>query len=164
MNNKQQILTLLKDIFNRWDELLTGMSEEQITAPQSPSDWSIKDEIAHLWGWQQRTLARSEAALHNREPAYPAWPGELDPDLEENLDRINTWIYETNRDKPWSSVYADWRTQFLRILELSEQLPENDLLDPGRYKWMGEYSLLESLEGTHEHHAEHLEELLARLG
>jgi hypothetical protein len=29
---------------------------------------------------------------------------------------------------------------------------------------MGEYSLLESLEGTHEHHAEHLDELLARLG
>ena len=48
MNEKEHILTALRDQFNRWEELLASMSEEQITAPHLPSDWSIKDVIAHL--------------------------------------------------------------------------------------------------------------------
>ena len=71
MNDKKQILTMLKEEFNRWENLLGGMSEEQITAPHLPSNLSIKDVIAHLRAWQQVSVARLEAALHNQQPAYP---------------------------------------------------------------------------------------------
>ncbi len=164
MNDKKQILIMLKEEFNRWEELLVSMSEEQTTAPNLSSNLSIKDVIAHLWAWQQLSVARMEAALHNREPEYPSWPERLGPDPEEDVDQTNAWIYETYRDKPWSSVYADWRAQFLRFLELSEEIPEKDLLDPARYAWMGEYPLSASLQGSYEHHEEHLESLLAQLG
>jgi hypothetical protein len=33
MNDKQHILTLLRQEFNRWEELLSSLSEEQITDP-----------------------------------------------------------------------------------------------------------------------------------
>jgi len=33
MNDKQQILTTLRGEFDRWEELLASLSEEQITAP-----------------------------------------------------------------------------------------------------------------------------------
>jgi hypothetical protein len=164
INDKNQILRMLNEEFNRWEELLAGMSEEQITDPHLPANWSMKDVIAHLWAWQQRSIARSEAALHNKEPEYPRWPERLEPDPDEDVDQTNAWIYETNRDKPWSSVYADWRAQFLRLLELSKEIPEIDLLDPGRYAWMGGYPLSASLLGSYEHHAEHHEQLLAGLG
>jgi hypothetical protein len=35
MNDKQHILTLLREEFSRWEELLAGLSEEQITAEHS---------------------------------------------------------------------------------------------------------------------------------
>ena len=52
MNDKKQIITTLKEEFNRWEELLASLSEEQITAPHLPSSLSIKDVIAHLRAWQ----------------------------------------------------------------------------------------------------------------
>ena len=71
---------MLNEEFNRWEHLLAGMSEEQITAPQLPANLSIKDVIAHLRAWQQRSIARLEAALLDREPEFPRWPEELVPD------------------------------------------------------------------------------------
>jgi len=164
MNSKKQIITMLEEEFSRWEELLASMSEEQITTPQPPSSMSIKDEIAHLWAWQQRSISRNEAAINGGEPAYPRWSDSVDLDPEEDVDQTNAWIYETYRDKPWQSVYTDWRAQYLRLVELSEAIPEEDLLDPGRYAWMGGYPLSESLMGSCEHHEEHLEQLLAGHG
>ena len=122
MNNKKQSLELLGDIFHRWERLLAGMSEEQITGPQQPSALSIKDEIAHLWAWQQRSVARMEAFLNHSEPQYPEWPYTVGPDPEEDVDQTNAWIYETNRNKPWPNVHEDWREQFQRLLQLVEEV------------------------------------------
>jgi hypothetical protein len=162
MNGKQQILTTLREEFSRWEELLASMSEEQITAPHLPSSLSFKDVIAHLRAWQQRSIARLEAAVLNREPEFPRWPAELDPDSEDDPAQINAWIYETYREQPWSSVHQDWREGFLRFLELGEAIPEKDLLDAGRYPWMEGQPLSLVLLGSYEHHHEdHLEPLLA---
>jgi hypothetical protein len=164
MNNKQHILTLLREEFNRWEALLASLNEEQITVRQLPANLSIKDVIAHLRAWQQVSIARLEAALLNREPEFPESPAEFDLDTENNVDGINAWIYETYRDRPWSSVYHDWKEGFLRFLELGEVIPETDLLDAGRYPWMRGYSLAASLLGSYEHHHDdHLEPLLAWL-
>ncbi len=163
MNDKNQILSMLDDIFNRWAELLANLGEEQIAVPLLPSSWSVKDVIAHLWGWQQISLARAEAALSNKEPIYPGWWEMFGPDPEEDVDRTNAWIYENSRDKPWTNVYTDWKTQFLRYLELIKEIPEKDLLEHGRYKWMGKYALSDSCMGSYEHHEEHMDKLLAWL-
>jgi hypothetical protein len=164
MNEKTQLLTALRDEFNHWDELLNSLPEEQITARLLPSDLSIKDVVAHLWSWQQRTVARMEAAANGTEPRNPGWPEGLDPETDEDLDKINAWIHETNLDKPWSQVYGDWRSQFARLLDLTESVPEADLMQPGKYSWLGDYPLSDVLEGTYEHHDEHRGSLLAWLG
>jgi hypothetical protein len=163
MNNKKQILTMLKEEFNRWEELLSGMSEAQITAPHLPADWSIKDVIAHLWAWQQRSIARLEAARRHRDPEFPRWPAEFDPEVEGEPNQLNAWIYETYREKPWSRVYGDWRAGFLRFLELGEGMPEKDLLEPGRYAWLEGHPLSFILRASYEHHEEHRGWLLAWL-
>lgn len=166
MNDKQHILTTLREEFNWWEELLASLSEAQITAPQLPDNWSIKDVIAHLRAWQQRSIARLEAALLNREPEFPKWPAELDPEVEGQPHELNAWIYETYRDQSWSNVYRDWREGFLQFLDLGEAIPEKDLLDPGRYPWLEGYPLAFILQASYEHHHEHqdyLAPVLARL-
>ena len=64
MNMKEHILGALREQFSSWEELLAGMSKEQITAPQFDLDWSIKDVMAHLWAWQEISIARMESGIH----------------------------------------------------------------------------------------------------
>jgi hypothetical protein len=157
MNEKQHILTALREEFNQWEALLASLSEAQITDPQLPENWSIKDVIAHLRAWQQRSIARLEAALLNRAPEYPAWPAQFDPEAEGEPHDLNAWLYASDRDQPWSSVHRDWREGFVRFLELAQAIPEKDLLEAGRYAWLEGYALIAVLQGSYEHHREHAE-------
>jgi hypothetical protein len=163
VNMKEHILTALKEQFERWEELLAGLSEEQITAPRFDYNWSIKDVMAHLWAWQQISIARMEAAMLNAEPKYPEWIAELHGDWEENVNQTNGWIYETYHKNPWSEVYQNWREGFLRLVALGEPISEKDLLDWNRYPWLKGYPLALILVASYDHHQDHLEKLLASL-
>ena len=169
MYMKNHILAALREEFNQWEEVLARLGEEQITAVRQPSALSIKDEIAHLWAWQQRSIARMEAAQNGEEPKMPQWwpnASVVRPNAsvasEENTDQINAQIYETYRDRSWTAVYEQWRTGFLRFMEVGEQISEPALLDASRYAWLSGYSLADILIGSYDHHQEHLEKLLAR--
>ena len=72
MNMKEHILAGLREQFERWEALLAGLSEEEITKPQFDLDWSIKDVMAHLWAWQQISIVRMEGGLKDRGPNIPA--------------------------------------------------------------------------------------------
>ncbi len=159
-NDKLAILATLREEYERWERLLTSLREEIITTPRLDGDRSIKDDVAHLWAWQQRTIARAEAALYDHDPQMPQWPAGLSPEAED-VDQINAWIYETNRTRSWSSIHQDWREGFLRLLDLAELIPEADMMTVGRYHWLPEYALAFILAASGEHHQEHREDLAA---
>ncbi|MDD2922646.1 MAG: ClbS/DfsB family four-helix bundle protein [Anaerolineales bacterium] len=161
MNNKTQIIAALKGEFNRWEELLNNLSEEQISAPNLIVALSIKDVIAHLHAWQQLSIARLEAAQWNREPELPQWLAGEDPESEDNLNTYNERIYQERRAQGWTNIRQLWKEGFLRFLELAETTPEQDLLEVGRYSWLKEYPLSAVLLGWHEHHQEHFEDVSA---
>jgi hypothetical protein len=158
MDDKTQIINRLRDEFGRWEELLGGLSEEQISAPDRIEALSIKDIVAHLTTWQEISVARMEAGLQDNEPVFPGWPAGLDPDAD-NVDAINAWIYERHRGAPWEEIHREWRERFLRLIELGEAVPEKVLMEAGRYAWIEGYALAAVLVGTYEHHEEHREPL-----
>lgn len=159
MNMKGHILSALKEQFENWNQLFGSMSEEQITTPQFDLNWSIKDVVAHLWGWQQISIARMEGGVHNQNPKFPMWASELQTGWEENADQTNAIIHQANHLLPWSKVYLNWRDGFLRFLELGEHIPERDLLDENKYTWLSGRSLALTLLASYDHHQEHLEKL-----
>ena len=164
MNNKAEILSMLRDEFDRWEEVLNGLSPQQITAPNFLSEWSIRDTLAHLMAWQTRSIARLEGALLGKDPEFPKWPTQWDPDLVDDPEQINAWIYTTYRLESWEGVHRAWRAGFQRFLELAEKIPEPDLLDPKRFTWMeGQPLALVLLSSYEHHHIDHLEPLLALL-
>ena len=164
MNMKDHILSALKEQFNDWEELLASLSEEQITAPHFDFDWSIKDVIAHLWAWQQISIARMEAGTLDNEPKFPKWIQDIGEDWEEDADRVNASTYETNHNKSWTEIHQNWKEGFLRFLELGNKISERDLLDGDRYPWLKGYSLAFILVASYDHHQEHLEKLIDWLG
>ncbi len=155
MNDKEDILRKLTDVFTNWQELISSLSEQQILQPLSPSDWTIKDIVVHMWAWQQASVARAEAALEDREPWYPGWWEVCGPDPEEDVDRTNAYIYNTYRDVAWLQVYGDWEEQFQRFVELNRQIPEQNMTEAGKYAWMGNSPLIASPRASWDHHQEH---------
>lgn len=159
MGEKEQILQLLEEEYQTWVNLLDNLTEEKITSIQFDG-MSIKDKLSHLWAWQQRSIARLKAALYNQKPVFPVWSEGLNAESEEDLDKVNGWIFDTLRDKPWRDVYADWKTGFQQLIALGKQIAEKDLMEIGKYAWLEDHSLCEVLSGSWEHHhVDHLEQL-----
>jgi len=159
MNMKEHILAALREQFDRWEELLASLSEEQLITPHFDYDWSIKDVMAHLWAWQQVSIARMEGGLRDQEPEYPQWILNLGANWEEDADQVNALIFDTNHAKPWSEIYQNWKNGFLRFLEVGHEIAERDLLDGDRYAWLNGYSLAFILVASYDHHQEHIEKL-----
>src|SRR5687768_9538384 len=159
MNMKEHILAALTEQFASWEELLASLSEEQITAPHFDFGWSIKDVMAHLWAWQQISIARMEAGVLHRELKLPKWILSLGQAWEKDADRVNALTFETNHERSWSEIYQTWKNEFLRFVELGNKISERDLLDGDRYPWLKGYSLAFILVASYDHHQEHLEKL-----
>ena len=164
MNDKAKIIRMLRDEFERWEELLGGLSEEQIIEPKRMEALSIKDIVAHVTTWQEISVARMEAALDHREPVFPGWPAELDPDTDEDLDRINAWIYESRRVSALEGNPPGMEGEVSALDRIGGGVPEKDLMEVGRYAWIEGYALAAVLVSSYEHHEEHLEALMELLG
>ena len=161
MNMKEHILAALQEQFDKWEEFLANLDEEQMVAPCFDLDWSIKDVLTHLWVWQQISSARMEGGLQDSEPHYPQWIVSAIENWEEDSERVNALTYEKYHAKSWPEVYESWRGGFLRLLELGNRISERDLLDGDRYPWLNGYSLAFILIATYDHHQEHYEKSIA---
>ena len=159
MNMKEHILAAVRDEFDNWEKLFSALSAEQIIQPRFDMDWSIKDVVAHLWAWQQISIARMEGGVLDREPEYPKWIVESIEYWDEDADRVNALTFERYHEKSWSEVYGDWRIGFHRFLDLASQIPERDLLAGDRYFWLHGYSLAGIMIASYDHHQEHIEKV-----
>jgi hypothetical protein len=160
MNDKQELLASLRAVFGDWEDLLADKSESEINAKGRADGWSIKDVIAHLMAWQQISIARLRATKLDAEPEYPAWLEGADPFFaEDHTGQFNARIRQIYQDEPWSIVYAAWKEGFTQFIELAEAVPEDLLFNAQRYPWLRGYALSAVVEGSFEHHREHLEEM-----
>jgi hypothetical protein len=159
MTMRTHILAALHEQFERWDTMLAGLSAQQATARTQPEAWSLSDEVLHLWAWQQRSIARLEAAHADREPVFPEWAPEIDPDAEGQAEAVNAWVIAHYQDRPWPEVYQQWRAGYLRFMEEGAALNEPDLLDASRYPWLNGYPAVWILLASYAHHQEHWDAL-----
>jgi hypothetical protein len=161
MSEHRQAIDALRAQFEQWEAALARLGEPRILAPTLPDGQSVKAIVGHLHAWQQLSVARLEAAQADTAPHMPAWLEGGDPEEDAATDRYNARIAALFRDRPWPEVHAAWREGFLRLLALAEALPVATLLDSARFPWLNGYAPLAVLQGSHEHHVEHLDELLA---
>ncbi len=160
MNMQEHILAAMHEEFDQWEAFIATLTPDQFNVPVAPETWSIKDIVAHVYAWQQRSIARLEAALANREPIFPRWHAEMDPEELDNTDQINQWIYQVHRHLSWDKVHESWQTNFLKFLDLGAKFSALDFINGDRYAWLKGYSLADVFLGSYEHHYEHRSKLL----
>ncbi len=161
MSMKSHILAAVREGFLEWDSFLTSMDEQQLIARSAPDAWSIKDDLAHIIAWMQRSNAYLTAAVEGSEPDLPVWIPGLIIDSAEKLDKVNDWIYAHFADWRWSDVYENWRAAYDQMMVSAEAIPEIAFIDGNRYPWSDGFSIAARLVSTYEHHKEHFDPYLS---
>jgi hypothetical protein len=134
--------TTVLDRFDRqrawWEGLLAEVGGERMTQPGVGGPWTFKDHVAHLSGWQRRTLGRLDASRRGLAPPPSEWPAAFEQieDEDEAVEAVNAWLYDRNRDRPLADVLAESRGQWDRLRELVAAFSEDELADRSRFPWL----------------------------
>lgn len=158
---KSELLDWLQKEYQQWEAFLDQIGPARMDQPGVNGDWSMKDIVAHLTGWQPRLTGRLQAAQRGEPEPPPPWPAHL-----ETEDEINAWIYETNRGRPVSEVLDESRQVFQQLLAVIEGLPDDVLIEPAwRIVHLGDkrFPAGEFFDHFHDDHEADIRAWLARL-
>lgn len=138
---KSEILQWLEQAQGQWQTLLDEIGLARMEQPGVNGDWSMKDIVAHLAGWNRHLLNRFGAALRGEAEPPPPWPAQLETD-----DEINAWIYETNHERTPRDVLDESAQINQAIYALVETLPATvrlERVEPAYYLvWVGDQRFL----------------------
>lgn len=117
---KSDLLNWLQEEYQQWEALLEQIGPTRMDQPGVNGQWSIKDLVAHLTGWQPRLITRIQAAQRNEPEPPPPWPAHVQTE-----DEINAWIYESNRGRSVHEVLDESHHVFQQLLAVIEGLPDD---------------------------------------
>lgn len=149
--------TLLTDIRGHHDALeaaAVALDADAFAAEVPGMDgWTRKDVLAHVEWWSGHSARVVEALVTGREP-YPRDGEPFDIDLH------NARVLAESRARPLDDVRRGEAEAYRRVVAAVEAAPDADLLEPGRFAWLGGEPLFRTVAAdTAEHYAEHLPHL-----
>lgn len=89
-------------------EAVAGLSEREMTEAPIYADWTIKDVLAHIFGWDQRVLNILPLILQNRANEVPGVEVE-----EHNCRSLAAW-----QDKPLIELLTALKSVYQQILDI----------------------------------------------
>lgn len=117
---KSELLNWFQEENQRWELLLAAIGQKRMTQSGVNGEWTIRDIIAHLTGWQLKLTNQFIAAMNGESEPLPPWSEEL-----KSEDDINAWIYETNRKKDVGQVLEDARQVHEKMRVAISNLPDD---------------------------------------
>jgi hypothetical protein len=118
-----------------WETLLAEIGEERMETPGASGDWTVKDVIAHMSGWHTPSLTHLQGVIAGNPDAKYTWPVSYDESAseDEQVQVINAWLYEQNKDRPLQEVIAESRGQWDDLRMIVTSIPEDQLNDPNAF-------------------------------
>lgn len=163
---KPELLKWLHEEYRRWETFLGQIDEARMEQPGVNGDWSMKDMIAHIYGYQPWLTRRIQAAARGEPKPIPPWPQHLQTD-----DEINAWIHETYRGRTLSEVLDQSHQIFQEYLAVIEDLPDDVRIEELRegnkvfyLVWLGDqrFPAGELFDHFHDDHEPEIRAWLAR--
>jgi len=116
-----------------WDETLRAIGVGRMEEPGMMGEWSPKDMVAHLSGWQWKTLNSLQATLSGTALPAPPWPAEYNnPDSWDDdgqFEQINQWIHAQAQTQTAEQIMATSREQWLALESLISGLSPQQMAD-----------------------------------
>lgn len=157
---KSELLDWLQEEYQKWEALLDQIGPARMDQPGVNGDWSMKDILAHLTGWNRWLVARLGAAGRREPEPPPPWPAHLQTD-----DEINAWIYESNRGRSVREILDETHQVHQQLLVIIEDLPNEVRIEPEWHLvWLGDqrFPAGEFFDHFHDDHEPDIRAWLAR--
>ena len=158
---RSELLNWLKEENQKWESLLDQIGAARMDLPGVNGDWSMKDVVAHLTGWNRWLVIRLQAALRGEPELAPPWPANL-----QSEDEINAWIYESNRGRSVREVLDESQLVFQQLLSFVEGLPDEVRIERDwRLIWFGDqrFPAGEFFDHLHDDHEPDIRAWLSRV-
>jgi hypothetical protein len=117
---KSELLNWLQEEYQQWEVFLDQIGSAHMDQSGVNGEWSMKDIVAHLTGWNRWLVARLQAAGRSEPEPPPPWPAHLQTD-----DEINAWIYESNQFRSAREILDESHRVFQELLAVIEGLPDD---------------------------------------
>ena len=122
---RSELLNGLQEEYQQWEAFLDQIGPARMDQPGVNDDWSMKDIVAHLTGWNRWLGVRLQAAQRSEPEPPPPWPAYLQTE-----DEINAWIYESNQGRSVREVLDESQQVFLQLFSVIEGLPAEVRIEP----------------------------------
>jgi len=138
------ILARLQYQYKTIDELISGLTEEQLKQRINPGKWSAFENIVHLAAYQPTFIRRLNLMLNENEPLFERYVAENDPVFYEYLK------------KSLSELLSDIATKRIAIINLLKNLDEQQLNREGKHPVYGLITIARWADFFLLHEAHHL--------
>jgi hypothetical protein len=125
---KPEIVKRLNAERRRLEANLAKLTPAQIVQPETAGKSSIKDILAHLAEWESFMPNWVEASRRGENIPEPDW---------KKTDVLNDQIYQKYQDHSLDEVLAYFRKIHRQFMVLVETMPEDEMLTPARYTFLG---------------------------
>ncbi|MBI1299501.1 ClbS/DfsB family four-helix bundle protein [bacterium] len=122
--NKQELIKWLTEEQQKWNLLVAAIGDKRLEQAGVNGDWSMRDVIAHLTGWQRRLVNHMHASAQGQPTPPPPWPADLPTE-----DAINAWIYDANHTRPVREVLADAYALHQQLVAILHGLPDDSRVE-----------------------------------
>ena len=112
----------------RLERNLSSLTPEQMLQPGVAGKYSVKDVLAHLAEWESFLPDWLEPSRQGEDVATPDWS---------KVDELNEKIYQKHKDKTSDEVLAYFRDTHTQFMSLVEAMPEDEMLTPALYTFLG---------------------------
>ena len=136
---------------------IAKLSTDDLLAPATCGEWSVKDVMAHITEWEQRILGWYRAGLRGENPKTP------DADFGwDQIDDLNHATYLKHRKDALPDVRAAFEHSYQELLEAVNAMSEEALFEPNQFAWTSEYILADLIiDSTSKHYRGHNKDILA---
>ena len=133
MSEEKQSIEALRTEFHAQGQIFLDaareMGAETAVKPGICGEWSVKDVLAHLAGWN-REAVREYGLLPDGE--LPPLPEDM-----EIIDQLNAGLVEIYNDFSWDQVFAAFEDSLLALEQAAVAVsPENAAKEPRSGLWL----------------------------
>lgn len=125
--NKPQLLARLDKAWSAFKQSWAGLTDDQMQEPGVVGEWSVKDIIAHVAGWEEEALKNLPLInLCVRPPRYA--------DLYGGIDAFNAQMTERNRDLTLAGARSRLEETHQRLISYLETVPVELITTETRFR------------------------------
>jgi hypothetical protein len=149
MTNEGRYLLLrrMDETRSRIEELLPRIDPKKEIYP----NWTIKDMLAHITGWDDATIDSLRSHMIDRPPSIPAI---------RSLDEYNALTVASRKDLAYDQIMKEWRLTHQVLRTIIEHMPEDKFLDPMVVPWGEKATVKDMVDMFRGHEDEHAQDIM----